>query len=1110
MTVPVVILPAPFAAEPVYLDRPSGLTVKALLVEAVDTGVLSADLLAYTTVYVDGRALSRDTALDHVLDEGQVVNVVVEPQGGGGGRKDIGQVLMTVAVVAVSAWVGGGAGGLIASRMLAQVAGAAVLTLGQAASAALFAPAAQAQARANDRYALQAAANQYRPWGPFPLALGEVHVAPDLAVKTFTRAIGDDVWLYGILALHYGPCTVADLKIGDTTIASMGSGDVQVVDHLTPGPRTFALYPNDTDQRDFQEALEKDGTALVRAGSNEGELFEFDFFLPGGLHFQKDDGRVVSASVTVAVRYRPIDEDGVPTGAGTWTAGTTLPLTSTTKDPWRVMASLPLTMGRYEFEFRRSLPDDANPKRADDIGLTAIRSIAFRKPVVDETLSLIEFAVRATALNQGTLAPWTCRITPIAQTWDAGAGAWSAPVPTSNPAAVTRWLMTGPAPAKPLSSDEADTGLRTWSVLCDTYDWTANLYLTDERRQSEVLALLEQAGRASMFFDGSTLVASCWVEKPVPVQLFTGSNLRDHRWSIVYPEPVHALRVEFQNLDRAGEPDELFVYADGYAATAGPGVSAATLIESLRLEGQKTPGRAWRDGRWELGRRIHQRRIDTWTVDAEHLVSRYGQRVRLSWQKMEGGRSARVRCRRWSGGLVSGLRLDQSMPFAPGELYALDLRMAHELATEVPIRNPAVVGPVNAREITFDTPRPPDQAPVAGDLVAFGVLDRISEDVEIIGMTPGEDMSCVITGVRYVAPLLMAGETGPIPELPSRLSLQRRQAPSPPQLLGVQVDATGVRVAFALSPWRGSPVTGFTARWRVKPDAGGASGWLDLPDLPATAMLLATPPIRELPTASEEATDVEIEIRTVTASGRVSVPLLVVASQPAPQTPALTGWTVEPRPVDAGGVSQPGLVVTGSVDQPNVASVLIEYGLSPVAIDPEQPLADQIAWVQTYFGPAPTQSIQITGLAPLTAYHVAVTYLTAQGVAPSPRLVLGPVTTGGLHASVGDGARRPTHRNPPYILSSNANTIFVASHDAFMETGEKVTISAGSVSGLASATLYRVFWRETSGFEVETDPDDSHLTGGSWILVGQQYTSDGGGGFPTPPSPGDGTVLQPL
>lgn len=992
--VPVVLSPEPFARTTTYVEAPAGCTVRTMLTSAIARGHLKLDDLARTNVYVDGVRLDRDDALTMVLREGQVINVVVEPLGGGsGGKKEIGQILLTIAVIAVSMWVGGPAGPLQAWPMLArQVAAAAILTAGQMAIAAIFKPETNVT-KTNDRYALSAASNQYRQWGAMPLALGEVVVAPDLAVKTFTQAHGEDQWIYGILGLHYGPCTAEDLKIGDTLVSSMGASDVRVAYHLTPGPRTFSIVANDTDQLDLQEELAatvSGATPVVRAASAEGERFEFDFFMPQGLYFAKDDGRKIAASLTVTIRYRPIDQNGVPTGSGAWQSGLTVPLTSSSSDPWRFTRSISLPLGRYEFEVVRSKLEDTNAKRKTDIGWTAIRAIAFRKPVADETLSLIEFAVRASALNQGSLAPFTCRITPICETWNGAT--WGAPAPTSNPAAVTRWLMTGPAPALPLSSAQADVGLRTWAALCDEYDWKAHIYLTEDRKQDVVLQLLGMNGRASLFWDGTQLVASPWTEKPAPRQLFAGSNLKDHRWEIVFPDPVHALRVEFQNIEQGGEADEVYVYADGYGETADAanGIQAATLVEALRLEGQQTLERAYRDGRWNLAARLHQRRVDSWSTDIEHIVCRYGDRVRLAWDRV-GGANATVRNRLWSGGLVSGLRLSQPVRMEPGKSYALDLRLPDQVLTGVPVVNPATTAPIVTRTVSFVDLRSANVSPRGGDLVAFGEPERISADVEVIGITPGADLTATLVGIRYVAPLLMAAETGPIPPLQSRLTRERAMDPPSPTLLGWQADAEGVRIGFSMPPWRGSPITGFTLRWRQTPAAGQSSAWVPLPDLPANAMTAVTPPLRELPAEGTNVTSAQVQIVAVTADGRASPALQVTVQEAAIQQPPSGDWTVSELTEGPDGSRQSGFLVIGLVGSIDPRRVTVEYGTS---VDGP--------WDAAFDGP-PVQGVvraPILGMQPGAQCWIAITYWTAQASAPSERRVLGPYIAPSLIADV--------------------------------------------------------------------------------------------------------------
>lgn len=984
--VPIVLSPEPFARTTTYVESPAGCTVRTMLASAVSNAHLKLDDLPRTNVYVDGARIDRDEALSLVLVEGQIVNVVVEPLGGGGGgKKDVGQILLTIAVIAVSMWVGGPAGPLQAWPMLArQVAAAAILTAGQMAIAAIFKPESNIS-KANDRYALSSASNQYRPWASMPMALGEVVVAPDLAVKTFTQAQGEDQWIYGILGLHYGPCTAEDLKIGDTLVSSMGAGDVRVAYHLTPGPRTFSIVANDTDQLDLQEELAatvSGSTAVIRAASAEGERFEFDFFMPQGLYFAKDDGRKIGASLTVTIRYRPIDQNGVPTGSGAWANGLTIPLSSASSDPWRIMRSISLPLGRYEFEVKRSKLEDDNAKRKTDIGWTAIRAIAFRKPVIDETLSLIEFAVRASALNQGNLAPFTCRITPICETWTGTQ--WGAPVPTSNPAAITRWLMTGPAPAVALTKPQADVGLRTWAALCDQYNWKSHIYLTEDRKQDAVMQLLGMNGRASLFWDGTQLVSAPWVEKPAPRQLFAGSNLKDHRWEIVYPDPVHALRVEFQNIDQGGEADEVYVYADGYGETADPSnnILPATLVEALRLEGQQTIERAYRDGRWSLGARMHQRRVDSWSTDIEHIVCRYGDRVRLAWDRV-GTANATVRNRLWSGGLVSGLRLSQPVRMEPGRVYALDLRLPDQVITGVPIVNPATTAAAVTRSVMFADLRAANVTPRGGDLVAFGEPERISEDVEIIGITPGSDLTANMVGIRYVAPLLMAGEAGPIPSLQSRLTRDRAMDPPMPTLLGWQANEEGVRIGFSMPPWRGSPITGFTLRWRQTPAAGQSSAWVPLPDLPANAMTAVTPPLRELPAEGTNVTSAQVQIVAVTADGRASTPLQVTVQEAAIQQPPAGDWSVSALPAAPDGARQSGLLAVGLVGGINPRRVTVEYGAGNAG-----------PWNSAFDGPPVNGVVRapIVGMAPGSQVWLAITYWTAQAAAPSLRKVLGPYT----------------------------------------------------------------------------------------------------------------------
>ena len=119
----------------------------------------------------------------------------------------------------------------------------------------------------------------------------------------------------------------------------------------------------------------------------------------------------------------------------------------------------------------------------------------------------------------------------------------------------------------------------------------------------------------------------------------------------------------------------------------------------------------------------------------------------------------------------------------------------------------------------------------------------------------------------------------------------------------------------------------------------------------------------------------------------------LTAASPVPTTPASGDWTIVARPVEASGVQQPGLIVTGPTISENIGTVLVEYSTSSSG-----------PWVQAYSGPPTIASVEINGLVGGTAYYVGITYWSVRGV-PSAQLVKGPYTAPGLTAGgfVGQG-----------------------------------------------------------------------------------------------------------
>jgi len=218
-------------------------------------------------------------------------------------------------------------------------------------------------------------------------------------------------------------------------------------------------------------------------------------------------------------------------------------------------------------------------------------------------------------------------------------------------------------------------------------------------------------------------------------------------------------------------------------------------------------------------------------------------------------------------------------------------------------------------------------------------------------------------------------------------------------------------------------------------------------------------------------------------------PSLSVSDPTLVPAPVAGSWSLIADIFVDGGVSVPALVITGACDNPLADAVIFEF--RPVGA---------AEWAGAGIEASNIGRKEIPGLTNGTAYEAAVSY-RVRGVI-GMRRVLASVTSGAAALPPGPGARIPSGRSVTYPTSATASSISIVAHDVYVD-GQTISIPAGTVSGLAASTLYGVFWRAGTGFEVETSPSPTHMTTGSWILIGDgQATGDGSGGYPggeTPP-----------
>jgi hypothetical protein len=868
---------------------PGDLSIAELIAFAVEKGAfgptdtaeqveLVKDDLRDLRVYVDGESLPFATpeeqaaTLSLVAPAGSIVNLQVEPLGGSNGTAR--------ALVNIFYQIGA----VVASAFFGPLVGAVVSISGSLISNALF-PIRKPDslASANDRGALSSQANSIRKRGMMPLQLGAERVAPDVAANAYSTNRGGDVWLTVIFGWHYGPCSVADIKIGETLLADYPAGDVIVEHALLPGPRNFTIYAQSPNQENLQDELDLGGDWEVHTTELVCNRVEVDVTWPQGLRFNKPNGAILNQEIRTEIQWAPVGtDDWEPApldGAPHYSRlGSVLPegvveTAGQTQDP--VRRTFGWTKGdddQVKVRMRAWDPDADDPNKAVQATFwTALRSIAFKKPIVDENLACTAISIKSSDDLGGTLPVITGVVTPYAPVWTGTE--WQDDIadwaPTSNMAAMARMMLMGPGAAVPVTSEHFDASCEDAYELIEANNWKGAYRLDREVTQNDALKIMGLIGRFSVYDVGEGLCFVTDWSKPVARQIFTGRNVQGYSLTRVFPKPVHGAIVEYNNIDEDSRGDELIVYADDHTE------ETATLLEACSLEWSCTDARAYKEGRAWLTRRILGVETHQWTAGPDAIASSYGARVRVTHPtSLFGQGAARVLMRHMAGGLVVGVRLDDVIEMVEDVDYSMDVRRVDRVIEGLAV----VTTPGRTNDLMFPVGLTEANAPEADDLIAFGKVNLITEDLEIVDFEPDGD-GVKITARRYLGEELEDAETGTIPDLQTRLTPTPR-APQPRSVGIVSATPEGVRVAFDVDTVRGALIECFPVRWRRSADP--ANTWNTLQPLAATQRVASTPPILDAanPTGDSEGVyAVDIEIRSKLRNGDLSDALVIEAIQ---------------------------------------------------------------------------------------------------------------------------------------------------------------------------------------------------------------------------------------
>lgn len=427
-----------------------------------------------------------------------------------------------------------------------------------------------------------------------------------------------------------------------------------------------------------------------------------------------------------------------------------------------------------------------------------LRTIQDDPPTTLAGQCLVYLRIRATNQIHGQLESFNCIAQTIAKDWDGTA--W-VERPTSNPASIYRYLLQGPANAKPKADSRLDlTTLQGFHERCTVNGFTFNAVIdqrTDVRQlRQDILA----AGRGT--FELRDMLYSVVEDLPqaIPAAVITPRNAWDLKGTKLFLDLPHARKIRFKNEEKGWDEDEILLPLDGYGITGLDQIrrdafgQPTTNPEATKFEtadagvGVTNPRQVFTLERYNQA--VAVLRSEWWTVnqDFEQLRCQRGDLVHLNYDTLLVGLGrARIKAVTVDGsGNATAITIDDPLTMETGTTYGARVRRssdgAHVLGRLVTVAGAQTV-------LTFETPIPSATVPAVGDLVALGEYGQETMPCLVRAKTASQDLQATLTLVPY-APGVQTSADGVIPPFDSYLTLPAvlRQAPPTPIVESIRSD----------------------------------------------------------------------------------------------------------------------------------------------------------------------------------------------------------------------------------------------------------------------------------------------------------------------------------
>lgn len=253
------------------------------------------------------------------LKKGQIIGLNYIPTGGDDG-KAVMQVIVTIAAVVATAYLGPIAGGAIAAGNYgtAALAGAGIVAVSMVSSMAMNALMTTPKQsdgtlgyKDSQTQFIEGASNSINKFGVIPVNLGTNRMFPPQAALPYTETSGNDQYCRQLFTYGYGKVTVIERKLGETVLDNYDY--VELEDKLNADLNSgTSLYANDVYQEDFSIKVTKEESPYLRTTQKDCDECILDFTFQGlvnGITQGKYAGLKLKTTVQFEIQYAPVNTE---------------------------------------------------------------------------------------------------------------------------------------------------------------------------------------------------------------------------------------------------------------------------------------------------------------------------------------------------------------------------------------------------------------------------------------------------------------------------------------------------------------------------------------------------------------------------------------------------------------------------------------------------------------------------------------------------------------------------------------------------------------------------------------------------------------------------------